>query len=65
MLRLSPLGDGSVRKKERFEKSVQLVFMGGGTRKGKKQKGCLVIWEFQISKGSFYFNIWDILILKR
>lgn len=36
-----------------------------GTEEGKKQKGCLVICEFQISKDSFYFNIWDMLILKR
>lgn len=38
----------------------------GGRRdkRRKEQKGCLVICEFQISKDSFYFNIWDILILK-
>lgn len=35
------------------------------TEEEKKQKGCLVICEFQLSKDSFYFNIWDILILKR
>ena len=34
------------------------------TGEGKKQIGCLVICEFQLSKDSFYFNIWYILILK-